>query len=73
MKRLKLKYTMARDREVRVASITVPMTDERAEHILTDGGKSIYLQPGGSVYRLLCELSLIQDWDYQGFVDAESV
>ena len=56
-------------RETTETCITLPMSDENAEELLTDGEESAaYLV---SVYDILENLSLLQDHEYVGFCRAE--
>ena len=56
-------------RETTETCITLPMSDENAEELLTDGEESAaYLV---SVYDILENLSQLQEYDYVGFCRAE--
>lgn len=73
MKNVRVFYQMTRKiengRETTETCITLPMSDENAEELLTDGEESAaYLV---SVYDILENLSLLQDHEYVGFCRAE--
>ena len=73
MKNVRVFYQMTRKiengRETTETCITLPMSDENAEELLTDGEESAaYLV---SVYDILENLSQLQEYDYVGFCRAE--
>ena len=73
MRKVIVTYQMTRKtedgRETAETCITLPMSDENAEELLTDGEESTaYLV---SVYDILENLSLLQDHEYVGFCRAE--
>ena len=73
MKNVRVCYQMTRKiengRETTETCITLPMSDENAEELLTDGEESAaYLV---SVYDILENLSQLQEYDYVGFCRAE--
>ena len=73
MRKVIVTYQMTRKtedgRETAETCITLPMSDENAEELLTDGEESAaYLV---SVYDILENLSQLQEYDYVGFCRAE--
>ena len=73
MRKVIVTYQMTRKtedgRETAETCITLPMSDENAEELLTDGEESTaYLV---SVYDILENLSQLQEYDYVGFWRAE--
>ncbi len=75
MKKVCITYKMRAGDDVSETCVVLPMTDFRAASILTLGEDSAFISPrvGGSVFRVLENLALMQGYDYDGFCGAEVV
>lgn len=75
MKNICITYKMRAGDEVSESCVTLPMTEARAESILTLGEDSAFVSPHvqGSVYRVLANMAICQGYDYDGFCGAELV
>ena len=73
MKKVCITYKMRCGDEVAETCVTLPMTDARADSILTYGARSPFLLPGWAVFQALNELAAIQGYNYYDFCSAEEV
>lgn len=73
MKNVCITYKMRCGDDVAETCAVLPMTDSRANSVLSLGEGSIFMSPNcpWSVYRVLAAMAQIQGYEYAGFCSAE--
>ncbi len=72
MKNVCITYKMRCGDDVAETCVVLPMTDSRANSVLSLGEDSVFVSSAhqGSVYRALAAMAVCQGYDYAGFCSA---